>query len=422
MNERSGTVQTSRVIFLFFVALTSAYMVFMGCGRVNEENTVKAAGTTVGERVYEVRSARVEVMDLDYSLDVVGSLMPNENVAISSEVTGIVENILVDEGEHVQKGETLLKIDDEKVGLKVKETRSLVREAEVGLDKLMAWTREERVKQVKANLDQARIDLEKVTKDYERYKELYEGGVVDKSTFDTMDAGCKIAKKKVLTAEEEYEIALSGPTKEEVELAKAKVDRAKTGLRLAEKNLKDMEVTSPITGIVSERTISIGEYVKPGTKLFEIVQNDPLKLSFSIPEKFAGDVKEGQTVIAGVKAFPKEKFMGKVYYISPESERSTRSFEVKAKISNKNNRLKPGFFADVTLITSVRKDAFVIPEEAILLMEGKPVIYIVRGDKVILQPVEVGRRFGGKVEVTSSDLKEDDTVVTEGQDGLIDNA
>ena len=156
--------------------------------------------------------------------------------------------------------------------------------------------------------------------------------------------------------------------------------------------------------------------------MFRIVQNDPLKLSLSIPERFAGEVRTGQTLLAGVKAFPKERFEGKIYYISPESDRSTRSFEVKAKIGNKDSKLRPGFFAEVALITSVKKHAMVLPEETVVLVAEKPSIFIVRKDRAVLDHIRVGRRFSGKVEVISEKLKENDTVVTAGQNNLVDGA
>lgn len=415
-------MRISGVILTLFCIVSMTCIISIGCEKRSEKETGNADNTAIEEKVFEVKTVHVELMDVDYSLDAVGSLLPNDDVTRSSEVTGTVEKTFVDEGDRVKKGDILLKISDETIKLRVEESRSFMREAEAALEKLMAWTRKERIKQVKANLDQVRINLENITKDYKRYKELYEGGVVDKSTYDTIDAKLKIAKKKVLTAEEEYQIALSGPTKEEIDLAKAKVDRARVGLRLAEKNLKDTQISSPIPGIVSKRMVSVGEYVKTGTELFIIVQDDPLKLSFSISEKYAGDVRIGQTVIAAVKAFPDERFFGEVYYISPESDKSTRSLEIKAKISNKENKLKPGFFADVALVISVKKNAMILPEEAILLIAGKPAIYIVRDGKALLDRIEIGRRFNGKVEVISSKLKSNDTVVTEGQGNLVDNA
>jgi membrane fusion protein (multidrug efflux system) len=168
--------------------------------------------------------------------------------------------------------------------------------------------------------------------------------------------------------------------------------------------------------------VSLGEHIKNGTKLFKIVQNDPLKLSFSIPEVFAGEVKIGQTLVATVNVFPGEKFTGKVYFISPESDPSTRSLKVKAKIGNRDNRLKQGFSADIQLTTSTKKDAMVLPEEAVVSVANKPSIFIVRNNRVILDHIRVGRRLDRKVEVLSHRLKRDDMIVTKGHKNLVDNA
>jgi multidrug resistance efflux pump len=351
-------VQTLKIILIVFSIISFVYVPLIGCGNEKEGN--KAPNGGVEEKAIDVKATHVKVMDVDHSIDAVGSFLPNDDVTISSEVIGTVKEIFVDEGDPVKKGDRLLKIDDKRIRLRVMEAGSMAKEAEVSFNRLMAWTRQERVKQIEANLDQARINLEKVTNDYRRYKELYEDGVIDKSSFDNMEAMYEIAKKKELSAKEEYEIATSGPTKEDIALAKAGVERAKAALGLAEKSLKDTRVLSPITGVVSNRMVSIGEYVKAGTNLFKVVQNDPLKLSFFIPERFAGEVKVGQSLEARVRAFPKESFTGTVYYVSPKSDEATRSMEIKAKIENEQHRLKPGFFAEVRLITLIRKNAILL--------------------------------------------------------------
>ncbi|MDY6855623.1 MAG: efflux RND transporter periplasmic adaptor subunit [Thermodesulfobacteriota bacterium] len=413
-------MQTLKTILTVISIVSFICIPVIGCG--NEKEGKKSPNEGIKEKAVDVEVTHVKVMDVEHSIDAVGSFFPNDDITVSSEVTGTVKEICLDEGDHVKKGSVLLRIDDEKIRLKTMEARSMVKEAEVSLNKLMAWTRQERVKQIEANLEEARINFEKVANDYKRYKELYEDGIIDKSSFDSMEAMYEIAKKKELSAKEEYEIATSGPTKEEIALARARIERAKTALALAEKSLKDTKVLSPITGIVSNRIVSIGEYVTVGTNLFKVVQNDPLKLSFFIPERFAGEVKVGQKVEAKIRAFPKDIFAGAVYYISPESDETTRSIEVKAKIKNEQYRLKPGFFAGVRLITLIRRNAIVLDEEAVVMIAERPAVFVIRERKAKFYHIGIGRRFDGKVEVISDTLKADDIVVKEGHNNLADNA
>lgn len=414
-------MQTLKMVLVIFSALSLMYVSSFGCGRGGKEEITGAVNTSLEGDVINIEAVSVKTMDINYAIDAFGSFLLNENVTITSEVTGKVKEIFVDEGSPVKKGSILLKIDDEKALLAVEKARSIVEEARAAFDKLMAESRVERVEQMKTNLDKTRINLEKIEGDYKKQKESYENGLIDKGIFDKIESKYEIAKKKALTAEDGYRIAISGPAKEDVGVAKAKIEKATVGLRVAEKNLKDMRVYSPITGIVNNRMVSPGEHIKKAAKLFKIVQNDPLKLFFSVPETFASEVKIGQTLVATVKVFPGEKFIGKVYYISPESDPSTRTFKVKAKIGNRDNRLKQGFYTEIQLSPLTKKDAMVLPEEAVVSVANKPSIFIIRDNRARLDHIRVGRRLNGKVEVLSHRLKRDDMVATKGHKNLVDN-
>ena len=422
MDEWSKGLQTIKMILVMFSAVSLVYVSSFGCGKEGEDEISGTANRGFEGKVIDVEAASVKTMDINYDIDAIGSFFSNENVTVTSEVTGKVKEIFADEGSPVKKGGVLLKVDDEKARLAVEKARSVVEEARAAFDKLMAGTRAERVAQMKTNLDQTRVNLEKIEGDYKKQKESYESGEIGKGTFDKIESRYEIAKKKALTAEDGYRIAISGPAKEDVGVAKAKIEKAMVGLRVAEKNLKDTSVYSPITGIVNNRMVSLGEHIKNGTKLFKIVQNDPLKLSFSIPEVFVGEVKIGQTLVATVNVFPGEKFTGKVYFISPESDPSTRSLKVKAKIGNRDNRLKQGFSADIQLTTSTKKDAMVLTEEAVVSVANKPSIFIVRNNRAILDHIRVGRRLDRKVEILSRRLKRDDMIVIKGHKNLVDHA
>ncbi|MEW6615915.1 MAG: efflux RND transporter periplasmic adaptor subunit [Thermodesulfobacteriota bacterium] len=422
MDDWNKGLQTLKMMLIMFSAVLLVYVSSFGCRRGEEDEISGTAKRSFGGKVIDIEVASVETMDIHYDIDAIGSFLSNEDVTITSEVTGKVKEIFADEGNPVKKGSILLRVDDEKAQLVVEKARSVVEETRAAFDKLMAGARTERIEQIKANLDQARVSLEKIASDYKKQKESYESGGIDKDTFDKIESRYETAKKKALTAEDVYRTVVSGPAKEDIAVAKAKVEKAMVGLRVAEKNLKDTSVYSPIKGIVDNKMISVGGHIKNGTKLFKIVQNDPLKLSFSIPEVFTGEIKIGQPLVATVNALPGEKFTGKVYFISPESDPSTRSLKVKAKIGNRDNRLKQGFSADIQLITSTKKDAMVLPEEAVVSVAGKPSIFIIRDNRAVLDHIRIGRRLDGKVEVLSYRLKRDDIIVTKGHKNLVDNA
>ena len=144
-------------------------------------------------------------------------------------------------------------------------------------------------------------------------------------------------------------------TKTQTLLIEANVENIKARLNRFKKSLKDTRVMAPIDGVVSERKVSVGEYVKVGAELFKIVDSNPLKLAFTIPENSAGEIKIGQKVQVQPRAFADKTFQGKIYFINPKVDIETRTVEVKAWVDNPEYTLKPGFYVNVKTLLEERK-------------------------------------------------------------------
>lgn len=320
-------------------------------------------------RAFPVEVTKVSFEKVEHYLDAIGSFLPEDEVTVSTEVEGIVEKRFVDEGYRVKKGDSLIKIDDEEFRFQREEAEASLKEAE------------ERLKNAELTL--------------KRINRLLEEKVIDQQKYDD--------------------------TVTQFNLSRATVENVKAKLKRYRKSLRDTLIVSPLGGVVSERMVSEGEYVKVGTNLLKIVDIDPLKLSFALPEKFSGQLKIGQTVEVETKAYPGKIFTGDVYFISPKVNLSTRTFEVKAKVENTNYQLKPGFFVDVKLFLDVNESAMVLPEGAVVMREGRHVVLMVQGGKIIVKGVRPGKRFNGKVEILDG-VDKDDLMVVSGLSELTDGS
>jgi membrane fusion protein (multidrug efflux system) len=320
-------------------------------------------------RAFPVEVTKVSFEKVEHYLDAIGSFLPEDEVTVSTEVEGIVEKRFVDEGYRVKKGDSLIKIDDEEFRFQREEAEASLKEAE------------ERLKNAELTL--------------KRINRLLEEKVIDQQKYDD--------------------------TVTQFNLSRATVENVKAKLKRYRKSLRDTLIVSPLGGVVSERMVSEGEYVKVGTNLLKIVDIDPLKLSFALPEKFSGQLQIGQTVEVETKAYPGKIFTGDVYFISPKVNLSTRTFEVKAKVKNTNYQLKPGFFVDVKLFLDVNESAMVLPEGAVVMREGRHVVLMVQGGKIIVKGVRPGKRFNGKVEILDG-VDKDDLMVVSGLSELTDGS
>jgi membrane fusion protein (multidrug efflux system) len=339
-----------------------------GCGSresASVETPLKNKTVLVEERNVEV----VEVVprSLSYTVAAIGSLKTPEDVTISPKKAGIIAEILVKEGDRVKKGQILVQLNDV-------DARLQAERAEAG------------VRQVAAAVETNRNFLP-------RYRKLYESQVIAQQTFDEL-----IMKFKV---------------------DEARLEVAKAELNLAKQSLLDHRITSPIDGVVNLKIASLGEHVNvaPKDEILAIVQMDPLELEFYVPENWVGKIRLGSIVQFTVKAFSEEKFTATLQFISPTADPATRNVKVKAVVPNLHYRLKPGFFAEVTVQTGINPKALAIPESALFSQGGKYFAFVVQNGVAHRKEVETGHRFEGKVEILKG-IQKGEQVVAVGHEQL----
>jgi RND family efflux transporter MFP subunit len=156
--------------------------------------------------------------------------------------------------------------------------------------------------------------------------------------------------------------------------------------------LQDTQVRSPLSGYVARRHVSVGEYVRAGTPLFDLVADHPLKLRGDVPERYAGDLAVGQKVQIRVDAYPDNPFRGELTRVSPTANRENRSITVEAVVDNADRRLKPGFFANAGIVTRSDTEAMVVPETAVLNFAGVTKVFVVKDHVAYERRVRAGTR------------------------------
>jgi membrane fusion protein (multidrug efflux system) len=199
----------------------------------------------------------------------------------------------------------------------------------------------------------------------------------------------------------------------------ARLDLAKAELNLARQNLLDHRIASPIEGVVNLKIASLGEHanVAPKDEILSIVQMDPLELEFYVPENWATKVRLGTRVGFTVKAFSEERFSAVLQFISPTADPSTRNVRMKALVRNPHYRLKPGFFAEVSIPTGTNLNALLLPEAALLSEKGKVFVFVVQDGVAYRREVETGVRMDGRVELVQG-VQKGQQVVTAGHEQL----
>jgi len=187
----------------------------------------------------------------------------------------------------------------------------------------------------------------------------------------------------------------------DLERAEAAARSAQADYDLLRVRLERTVVRAPFAGIVGQRRGSLGDYVTTGTDLAPLSTVDPQRVAFAVPERYATALRRGQAVEFRVAAVPGETFVGTVDFVSPAVELPARTILVKAVVPNRRRLLQPGMFVEARLATGVRPRAVIVPEEAILALQGKFYVWAVVDGKATRREVELGVRTPGQVEITS---------------------
>ena len=186
----------------------------------------------------------------------------------------------------------------------------------------------------------------------------------------------------------------------DLEKAEAQARSTEAQLDLLKLRLDRTTVTAPFAGVVGQRYVSLGDYVNTTTKLVSLQTVNPQRAVVQVPERFAEDVHSGQIVQFTVAALPGRTFAGVVDFVDPVVQLPGRTVLVKARVPNESRVLRSGMFVEAKLVIAVRPNAVVVPEEAVVPVQGATFIYAVVDGKAKRRQVDLGVRTPGFVEVT----------------------
>ncbi len=205
----------------------------------------------------------------------------------------------------------------------------------------------------------------------------------------------------------------------DLEKAQAQARSTQAQLDLLKLRLNRTTVTAPFAGIVGQRYVSLGDYVNTTTRLVSLQTVNPQRAAVQVPERFAEEIHRGQIVKFNVAALPGRTFAGVVDFVDPVVQLPGRTVLVKARVPNASRELRPGMFIEAHLVTAVRPNAVIVPEDAVVPVQGATFVYLVVDAKAARRAVELGVRTPGFVEVTRG-VKPGDQVVVGGLEMLAD--
>jgi RND family efflux transporter MFP subunit len=367
------TASRLRSTFLLILVLAAA-----GSACRGEEPA--AAAVPAPEQRLDVSAVTVGLSNLESTLQISGSLVPQNRVAVMAKLPGTLSRIEAQIGDRVRAGQALAWLDRREIDAQVDAGTAAVNVA-------------------RAALEAAEANLSNTVLEHERSQNLFDRGALPRQRLETAQTANRAAAAQR-------------------DLARANLAQAEAALRRAQEVQRDATLTSPIDGVVVERNYDAGSLVSPTERpVVAIADLRVLRLEAGVSELEAGRLRVGMPAQVKMQARPGEVFEGRVTAIAPEVDARNRHFRIEVRIANRDGSLLSGMYGVATIPLQRAAQVVAVPQEAVTSRNGARVVLKIESDTVREVPVTEGLTDGNLVQIAEG-LQAGDTIVADARRDL----
>lgn len=395
-------------------SLIVAASLLAGCGKAKDE----AAGETEPPTPVMVETAVLGAIDHVVTADAV--LFPINQSSVTPKISAPVKRMLVNRGDHVRAGQLIADLESSDLAAAVQEAKYQYEQAQSAYATVTGATVVEDETKARADVQSAQSAFDAAKKLYDSRAALQKEGALAQKQVDETKLQMVQAQTQLETAQQHLK-SLNGVGRQEaIRTAQAQMDAAKAHQEALAVQLSYARVVSPISGVVAERQVNVGETASAGMPLVSVVDISQVRAVANVPAKEAASLRVGRPArVAG----PDGDIPGTVTVVSPAANANATTVEVWVQIANPGERLKPGETARVSIIAETIQNTLVVPASALLNGdEGRQKVMVISSDSVAHERmVTVGVRQGNRVQILSG-VQPGEQVVTSGGLGLEDKA
>jgi HlyD family secretion protein len=338
-----------------------------------------------------------------------GYVVAHHKIAVGAKVMGRVAWIGVEKGDRVQQGQVLVRLEDQEFRAQVNQAKANLAATQARLDQLRAGSRPQEKLKDKATVAQAEANLKNAEAEYDRASQLYPEGIISKAELDRVVAQRDAARAALEAARQSWTMTDIGPRIEEISAAAAQVKQMQAALDYANTQLAATEIKAPVTGTVLERIVERGEMVTPSatgesgarTSVVSLADLNDLQIELDISQQDFARLKMGQRAEIIPEAFQNLNYSGFIAEIAPEANRAKATVQVKVKVENPDQQLRPemnarvNFLSDTTPAQNSKPTARVlVPKAAVVHRDGNDFVFVVKGNRVEQRVIRVGELAG----------------------------
>ena len=367
----------------------------------------------------------VETTELTVRITASGEVEPFRTVNLSPQVGGIVQELLVEQGDQVEQGQVIARMDRDDLEAQLVQARASLAEAQAQLVDVRQGTDAPQVAQAEANLSaveaqvvEARSRLTLAENNFTRDQSLYDRGAISRLELDqsaneirSARAALQQVEARVLEANERVNDVVDDPDPQEIAQAEARVTRAQGQVQAIETQLADTVIRAPFSGTITQRFATEGAFVTPTTSASDVSSAtstaivslaDGLEVVAEVPEADIGQISPGQDVEILADAFPEQTFEGEVRLIAPEAieRQNVTVFQVRVRLLGGLEELRSNMNVDVAFLGNRLDDALVVPAVAIVTQGGETGVLVPGEERRIqFRPVTLGPQVGEQIQI-----------------------
>ena len=366
------------------------------------------SSSVISVDVFEARKGPIEELVTAVSA---GTVKSRWESILSAETLGRVSEVRAQEGDSVRKGAVLAVLADPELASQADAAKADVAQAGDLLEQAKA-RRMEAEQRFAADSARAAANLRKAKEDKKRAEDLFRGGYLAKAEMEQVDTA-------LANAEADAQVAALGEVNiraidREIDSLKSRIDGARASAAALSERRRKMTVSAPFDGIVTKKTVEVGEIKQPGSPLFVLADPRTITVEAPIDESESAKVRVGQKVRLFPDSYLGETFAGEVSEVKPTIEASkevSRANTIKVTPLSPPKPLRLGMSVDVEVLTGHKEDALQIPSAAVMEREAKKFVYVVAGGKAVRRDVTTGISNWDRTEILSG-LAPGDAVVT----------
>jgi HlyD family secretion protein len=332
--------------------------------------------------------------DLVQTVVASGRIITPQRVSVGAVITGRVVRIPVDEGQTVKRGQILIELDDKDERASVAQAQANVAQAEAKIRQL----EEVALPSAEQSLAQAQANVTQAHQQYERTKALQAQGFLGQAQLDDAQRNLDVAESQLRAAR--LQVGTNSPKGSDYMLAQTALKQARANLNVVQALFEQTIIRAPAAGTLIGRSVEPGNVVQPGKELMALAPTGETQIVVQVDEKNLSRLALGQKALASADAFPDQRFAAELVYINPGIDALRGSVEVKLRVPNPPDYLRQDMTVSVDIEIARRAQVVVIPTDAVHEASGaQPSVLAVKEHRVTRQPVKLGLRGDGRLEV-----------------------